>query len=117
MKFRFDKSHFGAAGRVHRHPHSLGAGCLSPPAQRRRSSGLVREGKRHAGDSGEEPLFRDGEPRTGRDGCSRFSGIRGIALNLTNGGLNKHAVKMALKLGAKKGVDAHGAFLAIAQEQ
>lgn len=31
-----------------------------------------------------------------------FPVFGGIALNLTNGGLNKHAVKMALKLGAKQ---------------
>jgi hypothetical protein len=33
---------------------------------------------------------------------SGFKVFGGIALNLTNGGLNKHAVKMALKLGAKQ---------------
>jgi hypothetical protein len=31
-----------------------------------------------------------------------FPVFGGIALNLTNGGLNKHAVKMALKMGAKE---------------
>jgi len=31
-----------------------------------------------------------------------FKVFGGIALNLTNGGINKHAVKMALKLGAKQ---------------
>ena len=31
-----------------------------------------------------------------------FKVFGGIALNLTNGGLNKHAVRMALKLGAKQ---------------
>jgi len=31
-----------------------------------------------------------------------FNVFGGIALNLTNGGLNKHAVRMALKLGAKQ---------------
>ena len=31
-----------------------------------------------------------------------FPVFGGIALNLTNGGLNKHAVKMALKMGAKQ---------------
>jgi len=38
-----------------------------------------------------------------------FPVFGGIALNLTNGGLNKHAVKMALKMGAKAGLDAHRA--------
>lgn len=33
---------------------------------------------------------------------AEFDVFGGIALNLTNGGLNKHAVRMALKLGAKQ---------------
>jgi len=33
---------------------------------------------------------------------AEFPVFGGIALNLTNGGLNKHAVKMALKMGAKQ---------------
>ena len=107
MKFRFDKNVSALLeGSIDIHIHS------APYVYPRLLNDVelpLREGKRHAGDSGEKSLFRDGGTRTACDRCRGLSRFRGHRAQSHQRRTEQARGQDGAEDGGQRGLDAHRA--------